>query len=93
MLGTSPVVQWLRIHLPIDTGSIPGRETKIPHVHEATKPLRCNYWAHEPQLESPRATTTEPMHSGAYVPQLERSLHATTREKPARCNEDPTCRN
>ena len=41
-----------------DTGSIPGRGTKIPHAAG--------------QL-SPRATTTEPVCSGAHEPQLERS--------------------
>ena len=46
-------------------GSIPGGGTKIP---QAAGPL------------SPRATTTEPMQSGACVPQLEISLCATTRE-------------
>ena len=32
-LGTSLVVQWLRLHASMarDVGSIPGQETKIPH--------------------------------------------------------------
>ena len=53
-----------------DAGSIPGRGTK--NLHAAG------------QL-SPRATTTEPVcrNYRAHVPQLERSLHTTTREKPA----------
>ena len=56
-----------------DAGSIPGQGTKIPHAAG--------------QL-SPCATTTEPTHPGACAPQLEReNLHATTREKPVRCNE------
>ena len=51
-----------------DTGSIPGQGTKIPH---ATGQL------------SPHATTAEPMHPVAHVPQLEReNLHTTIREKP-----------
>ena len=41
-----------------DSGSIPGRGTKIPHAMG--------------QL-SLRSATTEPAHSGAHVPQLERS--------------------
>ena len=52
-----------------DTGSIPGQVTKIPHAVE--------------QL-SPQAATTEPAHSGAHVPQLERSLCAT--KEPTHCN-------
>ena len=55
-----------------DAGSIPGPGTKIPH---AAGQLR------------PRATTTEPEHSGAHVPQL-------ALEKPTRHNkEEPTCHN
>ena len=45
-----------------DAASIPGWGTKIPH---ATGQL------------SLRAATTEPTHSGARAPQLERSLSAT----------------
>ena len=47
-----------------DSGSIPGRGTKIPHASG--------------QL-SPCAATTEPVCSGARVPQLERSPRATTK--------------
>ena len=53
-----------------DTGSIPGGGTKIPHAVG--------------QL-SPRAANTEPVRPGAHVPQLERNLHATTKD-PACCN-------
>ena len=45
-----------------DVGSIPGQETNISH---ATGQLSLH------------VTTTEPTHSGAHAPQLERSLHAT----------------
>ena len=38
-----------------DAGSIPGQGTKIPHASGATKPMRHNYWARAPQLESPHA--------------------------------------
>ena len=39
--GTSPVLQWLRLHAPNagGPGSIPGQGTKIPHA--ATKILRA----------------------------------------------------
>ena len=66
-----------------DLGSILGRETKIPHAvgqlspHATTTELvRLNERARMPQ-------TSEPTHSGACVPQLERENSlATTREKP-----------
>ena len=67
-----------------DAGSIPGRGTKIPHASG--------------QL-SPCTATTEPMHSGAHTPQLERSLQGATKspltaKKDPTChNEDPTCHN
>ena len=58
-----------------DVGSIPGQGTKIPHAMG--------------QL-SPRATTTEPMYSGARVPQLDKeNPRTTTREKPACRSEGP----
>ena len=73
-----------------DTSSIPGWGTKIPH----------GMW----QL-SLRTATTEPMSSGARVPQLE-SLRAATTEpvhsgaqasqlerSPRTTTEDPTCPN
>ena len=73
-----------------DTGSIPGRGTKIPHAagqlspHAATtEPTCCG--AHTPQLESPYATTRVPTcHSfGAHMLW---SPCTTTREKPACLN-------
>ena len=46
-----------------------------------------NYWVHT-------SLTTEPTHSGALAPQLEReNLHATTREKPACHNKEPVRHN
>ena len=60
-----------------DAGSIPGQETKIPHALGQLI-LRGNYWACMPQLDSSLATTTEPMCSGARVPQLE-SPRTTTK--------------
>ena len=66
-----------------DVGSMPGRGTKILHAaghlspHAATtEPTRSG--AHMPQLQRPRAATTELAHSRA---------RATTREKPAHRNE------
>ena len=50
-----------------DMDSIHGLGAKIPHAAGQS----C-----VPQLQSPRATTTELACSGARAPQLERSLHA-----------------
>ena len=55
-----------------DAGSIPGLGTKIPHGAEQ---LRL------------RAATTEAAHSGARVPQLERSPH-TTMKSPRTTKKD-----
>ena len=47
------------------------------NTHTTIRELTChNYWSHA--LWNPCATTTEPY--WAHAPQLERSLHATTRE-------------
>ena len=65
-----------------DTDSITGWGTKIPN---ATRQL------------SPCAATTETVHSGALVPQLERSLHAATKsphaetKSPHATTKDPAC--
>ena len=61
-----------------DAGSIPGWGTKIPH---ATGQL------------SLQTATTKPAHSGARVPQLERSPRAATREARAPQQKDPACCN
>ena len=55
-----------------------------PTCHEATKPVRGNYWA---GLWSPRAATTEGLQARAYaLPTSEvtagRSLWTATREQP-----------
>ena len=97
-LGTSLVVQWLRIHLPVQGTQIRSLVQEDPTCRGATKPVRhnywaCalepashNYWAHVPQLLSPHATTTEAHAHRARAPQREatamRSPHAATRERP-----------
>ena len=70
-----------------DVGSIPGQGTKIPH---ATGQLSLSATTTELTCLNERARVP-PMRPGARVPQLEReNLHATTREKPACHNEEPT---
>ena len=67
-----------------DAGTIPGRGTKIPHAMR--------------QL-SLHAATTEPVRSGARMPQLERSPRTakkslrTTTKDPACHDKDPMCCN
>ena len=60
LLGTSLVVQWLRIRLPMQGTRVQALVWEDPTCHRATKPMHHNYWAHEPQLLSSRAATTEP---------------------------------
>ena len=77
-----------------DVDSIPGQGPKIPHAVGQLSPCtttteltHLNERAHVPQ-------TTEPTRPGARAPQLEReNLHATTREKPTRRNEEPARHN
>ena len=83
--GTSLIVQWLRIHLPVQgmwVWSLPGWGTKIPHAvgqlspHTTTTELACSR-AGAPQLESLYASTTEPTRSGARTPQWKTPCAAT----------------
>ena len=90
LLGTSLVVQWLRIRLPMK-GTWVQSVVRDPTCRGATKPTHRNYGTRTPQLESPRATTMELTCSGAHVPQLERSPRVA-KSLPAG-TKDPTCRN
>ena len=103
VLGASLVAQWLRIHLPMQGTRVWALVQEDPTCFEATKPVHhnywaCalepmshNYWACEPQLLSPRATTTEALVPRARAPQQEKSpqWEACTpqqRVAPACCN-------
>ena len=84
---TSLVVQWLRIHLPVQGTWVRSLVQEDPTCRGATKPMRhnywaCalepashNYWAHEPQLLKPMCL--EPMLCN----------------KRSHCNEKPTHHN
>ena len=86
-IGTSLVVQWLRIHLPKQGTQVRALVWEDPTCHGATKPVHHNYWAcalkpashiywvHMPQL-------LKPAH-------LEPMLH----NKRSHHNEKPTHRN
>ena len=83
--GSSLLVQWLRIRLPMKRTWVRALVQEDATCHRATKPVRHNYWActlepvshnyraREPQLLSPCATTTE-----AHVPRA----RALQQEKP-----------
>ena len=76
---TSLVVQWLRIHLPMQGHRFDPWSRKIPHVR-TTKLVHRNYWACV--IYSPCSATREaltmrsprtPMKSGLCSPQLEKA--------------------
>ena len=53
IVGTSLVVQWLRIHLPMQGTRVRSLIWEDPTCRGTTKPVRHNYWAHVPQLLKP----------------------------------------
>ena len=94
-IGTSLVVQWLRIRLPVQGTRVQALVREDPTCHEATKPMYHNYWgcALEPTSHnywSPHATTTEAHAPTAGAPQQEKPSQWEThtlqwRVAPARC--------
>ena len=75
--GTSLVVQWLRIHLPMQGTWVWSLVWEDPTCRRATKPVRHNYRARVMQLLKPACL--EPMLRN------KRSHH---NEKPAHCSEE-----
>ena len=71
LLGASLAVQWLRIRLPMQGTQVWALVQEDPTCHGATKPVCHNYWAHVPQLLSPRAKTTEAHAPRAHASQWE----------------------
>ena len=89
--GTSLVVQWLRIRLPLQGTRVRALVREDPTCRRATKPVCHNYWACEPQLLSPWATTTGSVCLGPMLCNKEKppqwEAHAPQwRVAPARCN-------
>ena len=87
----SLVAQWLRIRLPMQGARVRALVREDPTCRGATKPVRRNYWAREPQLLSPRAATTEPCVPRARAPQQEKppqweARAPQRRVAPTRCN-------
>ena len=86
----SLVVQWLRVHLPMQETWFNPWSGKIPHAVEqlslcttSTEPVHHKYWACAPQVLSPCAATAEAHVPGAHALQQEKPLH----EKPAHRNQ------
>ena len=89
--GTSLVVQWLRIHLPMQGTWVWALVQEDAICHGATKPV-ChnywslhtlgpashNYWAHTPQLLKP-----------AHLEPVLRNKRSHRNEKPTHGNRDP----
>ena len=44
--GTSPVIQWIRIHLPVEGTRVQSLDQEDSTCLGATKPMCHNYWAH-----------------------------------------------
>ena len=84
-IGTSLVVQWLRIHLLMQGHKFDPWSRKIPHAVEQLSP-----WAPsiEPVLQSPGMVTTEPPCYDQRSHRNEKPLITTTRES-LRSNKDP----
>ena len=64
---TSLVVQWLRIHLPVQGTQVLSLVWEDPTCRGAARPMRHNYWACKPQLLSLCAATAEAHMPGAQI--------------------------
>ena len=85
--GTSPVVQWLRICLPVQGHGFDPWSRKSPHAEDATKPAPQLLSLHNcsPYSTTRQATRMRSLHALT----REYPLLAATREKHACSNEDP----
>ena len=82
-LGTSLVVQWLRIHLPMQGTWVRALVQEDPTCRGATKPVCHNYWACSLEPES--------HNYWAHMPQLLKPQHLETvlHNKRSHRNEKP----
>ena len=81
LYGTSLVVQWLRIHLPMQETSFNPWSRKIPHAMEqlsphALGPVSCNKRSHQNEKPTHQNQTVAPTYSN--------------QRKPRHSNKDPT---
>ena len=73
----SLVVQWLKIHLPMQRTGVWSLVWKDPTYRGATKPVQQNYWAHA--LE-PRSHSKRNQHTEKPIPQEERTCHCNEQD-------------
>ena len=92
----SLVVQWLRVHLPMQETWFNPWSGKIPHAVEqlslcttSTEPVHHKYWAHAPQVLSPCTTSTEPVHHKYWARVLQ--LLKPTCLEPMLCSKRSHC--
>ena len=76
------VVQWLRIHLPMQGTQVQSLVWKDPMYHVTTKPVHHNYWAERWNYWSPSAL--EPVLRNRRV-----APTCCNKRKPAHISEDP----
>ena len=106
--GTSLVVQWLRIRLPVQGTWVQALVQEDPTCHGATKPVRHNYWAcaleplshncwaHELQLLKlvcSRACVPQLLSPCAAAPEACMWLEPVLCNKRSYCDEKPMHRN
>ena len=91
ILGTSLVVQWLRICLPMQGTWVRALVQEEPTCHGATKPVCHNYWACAlgPMSHNYWARVPQLLKPARLEPEL-RNKRNHCNEKPAHRNEDPT---
>ena len=77
------VVQWIRIHLPIQETGVWSLVWEDSTCHGATKPVHHRFWARALDLQ---ASTTDASSRRACALQQEKPL----REKPSHCKEEWT---
>ena len=94
IVGTSLVVQWLSIHLPVKGTWVQSLEPEVrSHILQSNQ-SSCSR-AHEPQLLKPAHPTAcapqqgRPRQQEACVPKLETHTHAQSKEEPERHSEGP----
>ena len=87
--GASLVLQWLRIHLPMQGTRVQALVQKGPTYYGATKPMHHNYWAWALEPASPNYWACMPQLLKPVC--LEPMLHSKRShrsEKPVHCNDE-----
>ena len=90
-MGTSLVVQWLRVHLPTQGTRVRGLVREDPTCGGVTKSMCHDYWACalEPASHNYWARMLQPQKPARLEP-VHRNKRSHRNEKPTHCNEDPT---